>query len=305
MPVPHDSDAFGDLLDPRFQGIFDDELEQLADMIPTLYSDAGTNGRDEMKWSEVGTVPDWTQFTGSVDYAAQAQGFDVTAIPLEFTRGIQVTRRLFDDDQFNVMDQRPAGLAMAAMRTRQGHAARIFNMAFAVDSLFYNHSEGVALCSDSHTTNAQGVSTATGFDNKGTAALSHTAVSAARIQMKQFRGDQGERISVMPNELWYPTDLYEEAHEIVKSIGESDDANNAVNVHRDAFSLFEWEYMSDADNWFMCDGRMRMKHLHWTDRVGVEFAMIEDFDTIVAKWRGYMRYAMAWTSWRWVFGAEV
>jgi len=33
--------------------------------------------------------------------------------------------------------------------------------------------------------------------------------------------------------------------------------------------------------------------------------MAEDIDTLVAKWRGYMRYSMAWTDWRFIVGAVV
>jgi len=304
MPVPHVSGSFGDLLDPRFQKVFDDELSQLDDMIPSLYSDAGSNGRDEMKWTETGTVPDFTAFSGTVGYQSVSQGYDVTATPLEFTNGVQVERKLFDDDQFHVMDQRPRGLANSAMRTRQGHGARIFNSAFSIDSLLYSHSEGVPLCSNSHTTTS-GASTAAGFDNLGTAALSATAVAAARIQMRGFRGDQAERISVIPDELWVPVDLFEEAWEITHSTGKLDTGNNNANVLKGVYEVYEWEYMTDTNNWFMCDSRMRRQHLHWTDRIPLEFAMIEDFDTLVAKWRGYMRYAFAYTNWRWLFGSQV
>jgi hypothetical protein len=52
------------------------------------------------------------------------------------------------------------------MRTRQKHAARIFNNAFSVDSFFYNHTEGVALCSDTHTSNSHDGRHLVGFDNK-------------------------------------------------------------------------------------------------------------------------------------------
>jgi hypothetical protein len=123
--------------------------------------------------------------------------------------------------------------------------------------------------------------------------------------MRKFRGDQAERISVLPDELWFPTDLYEEAFEIVESMGKVDTANNNRNVHQSKFDTFEWEYMTDTNNWFMASGRLRKKHLHWIDRIPLEFAMIEDFDTIIAKWRAYMRYSHSWTDWRGILGAQV
>ena len=304
MASPHVSGAFGDLLDPRFQKIFFESYAQLESMLPRLYTMVGTNGRNDMRWSQVGTLPDWSTFTGTVDYSSSAQGFDTTATPLEFTSGVQVERKLFDDDQYNIMDQRPRSLGTSGSRTREKHGARLFENAFAVDTLFYNNSEGVALCSNSHITNS-GASTSTGFDNLGTAALTATAVAASRIQMRGFRGDQADRISTVPNEIWHPIDLFEEAFEIVNSLGKVDTANNNRNVHQGVYTLHDWEYMTDTNNWFMTDSIMRAQMVFWTDRVPVEFAFAEDLDTLIAKWRGYMRYAPAQTDWRWVLGHQV
>jgi len=304
MPTPHISTQFGDLLDPRFQRVFWDQLKQLKDVLPSLYGTAPNNGRDTMRWSSVGALPDWVEFTGSVQYQSMSQGYDTTSTPVEFTNGVQVERKLFDDDQYHIMDQRPRGLALSAHRTRQKHGARVFNLAFSVDNYFYNNTEAVALCSNSHTTTS-GASTTSGFDNLTTASLTATAVAAARILFVGFRGDQAERISVQPDELWYPPDLYEQAEEIIKSEGKVDTANNNINVHKGAYDGYEWNYMTDTNNWFMCDSSMRKMSLLWWDRIPMEFAMIEDFDTIVAKWRGYMRYAMAHIDWRWILGAQV
>lgn len=304
MAVPHVSGSFGDLLDPRFQEIFKDQYDQLPDMIPEVYGNAGSNGRADMRWSEVGAFGDFEAFNGTVLYDSQSQGYDTTSTPLEFASGMQVERKLFDDDQYNIMDQRPSGLATAAQRTRQKHAARIWNNAFSVDTAFYNNSEGVALCADAHTTTS-GASTATGFDNKVTSSLSAVAVAAARIQMRNFRDDRGNKASFMPNELWIPIDLFEQAYEITASAGKVDTDLNNKNVHEGKYKVYEWEYMTDTNNWFMCDGALRKKMILWLDRIPIEFAMAEDLDTIIAKWRAYMRYSMAWIDWRWVIGAEV
>lgn len=305
MANPHVSESFGDLLDPRFQQIFHDQFDQLPDMVGAVYTQPGTNGRNDIRYSDVGAYGDFNQFTGSVNYDSAAQGYDTVITPLEFASGVQVERKLFDDDQYNIMDARPAGLARAASRTRQKHAARLFTNGFSVDTLFYNNSESVALCSNSHTTNAANVSTATGFDNLVTSALSATAVSAARIQMVGFRDDRGNRISVMPDELWIPPDLYEVADEIVSSMGKVDTANNNTNVHQNSYQIHEWNYMSDANDWFMSDSSMRRQSVFWTDRVPLEFAFAEDLDTIIAKWRAYMRYGLGHIGWRWVLGAQV
>src|SRR3990167_306995 len=304
MAVPHVSGAFGDLKDPRFQKIFHENLPQLDDMLPELFTFVPDNGRDIMSWSEVGGYQDWDAFSGTVNYQSASQGYDTTMTYLEFASGVQVERKLYDDDQYNIMDQRPAGLATAYQRTRQGKGARMLNNAFSVDTYFYNNSEGVALCSNSHTTTS-GASTATGFDNLITDALSATAVATARIQMRKFRDDVANRFSVMPDELWIPIDLYEEGFEIVESLGKVDMATNNRNVHYGKYTIKEWDYLSDTNNWFMADSKLRKQMVFWVDRVPVEFAFAEDLDTIIAKWRGYSRFANAHINWRWALGSQV
>lgn len=304
MPVPHVSGAFGDLLDPRFQKIFHGYLKTYPDMVGDFFTMTPHNGRNNMMWSDVGEVGDFEEFTGSIGYKSQSQGYDVTMTYVEFGNGIQVERKLYDDDQYHIMDQKPQALARAWVRTRQKHAARPFNNAFSVDTFFYSHSEGVALCSDSHTTTS-GASTASGFDNKGTAALTATAVAANRVQMRGFRGDIGEVISVKADELLVPPGLEEQAFEITKSMGKVDTANNNANWNNGALTVKVWDYLTDSNNWFMMDGAARKENLFWSDRVPIEFAMIEDFDTLIAKWRGYGRYANAYRQWRWIMGNQV
>ena len=303
--IPHASGAFGDLLDPRFQRIFHEQYNELPDMLPRLYAMPTHNGRDQMSFSGVGAFQDWTSFAGSVSYDSQTQSYDTVLTYVEFASGVQVERKLFDDDQFHIMDQRPRGLATAAQRTRQRHGARPFNNAFSVDTFFFVNSEGVAMCSNSHTTNASGVDTTAGFDNMSTAALSATAVAAARIAMVDFRDDRGNHIDIAPDELLYPPNLYEEAYEIIASSGKVDTAENNRNVHEGRFTGIEWNYLSDTNNWFLMDSAMRPQMLYWVDRVPTEFAFAEDLDTIVAKWRGYKRYANAWIDWRFIHGAQV
>ena len=108
-----------------------------------------------------------------------------------------------------------------------------------------------------------------------------------------------------PDELWYPTDLYEQAYEILKASGKVDVATNNPNVHQGAYKGYECIYFNDTNNWFMCDSRARKRYVFWADRIPVEFAMVEDFDTLVAKWRGYARYANVYTNWRWLIGSQV
>ena len=234
MAVPAVSTSFADLLDPRFKKVFNDRYKQLPDRLSDFYdmvSGADAPTKDTYRMSQVGTFGDVGEFTGTITYDDVNQGYDSTLTHKEYATGFQIERKLFDDELYGIMDGKPRGLATALQRTRQKHGASIFNNAFSIDNTWLNHTEGVALCSDSHTTTASGVSTSAGFDNRITAALSAVSVAAARIQMRGFRGDRGERISVMPDKLIYPINLYQTAYEIIESEGQPDTANNNKNVH--------------------------------------------------------------------------
>jgi hypothetical protein len=305
MPTPAVSTNFADLLDPRFQQIFHDEYDNLPDMVGEVCDIVPTNGRNDMRWGQVGAFGDVPEFTGTVEYDSMSEGYDTIMTPIEYASGFQVERKLFDDDQYSIMDQRPAGLAEAWNRTRQQIAFRIFNNAFSVDTKFYNNTEAVALCSNSHTTRASGVSTASGFDNLGTSSLTATAVTAARIAFMNFRDDRANRRQFVPDELWYPNDLYGEATEILQSAGKPDTGNNNINIHQGGYMPKSSVWMTDTNNWFLTSSRQRKKMVKWQDRVPAEFAMVEDFDTLVAKWRLYARLGMAHIDWRWIFGSQV
>lgn len=304
MAVPHISTNFSELKDIRFQRIANEEYNKHPDMIPKLFNDLPHNGRDRMTFNAVSTIGDFEQFNGSVQYKDQHMMYDTELVYLEFTNGLQIERKLFDDDQYAIWTTKPKSLGRAAYRTRQQHAARIFNNAFSVDTLFYTQEEGVALCSNSHTTTT-GASTSSGFDNLITDSLTATAVATARIQHTQLRGTQAEIISLMPDTLLFPPALYERAFEIVNSSGKLDTADNNANVHEGRYKLIEWNFLTDANNWFMMDSSMMSEMLHWSDRIQLEYGFVEDFETFAAKYRAYMRYAMAWTNWRFILGALV
>src|SRR3990167_10304209 len=98
MATPMQQANFGDLLDPRFTRIFNEEKDQIASMIGSIYTMVPHNGRQTMTWSEIGTLGDWDQFTGTVNYGSINQGYDVTMTFVEFARGIQAERKLVGDE---------------------------------------------------------------------------------------------------------------------------------------------------------------------------------------------------------------
>ena len=64
-----------------------------------------------------------------------------------------------------------------------------------------------------------------------------------------------------------------------------------------------WDYLTDANAWWLIDQQLSKLYLNWFDRVPLEFAMDPTSDfTLEARFRGYMRYSYGWSDWRWVYG---
>ena len=307
--------SFGDLMDVRYREIQAEEVELVRDqdMIPFLWkvTPPTTPLRDTERYSEISGLPRAGQFTGSLDYASSSQGYDVTATYFEIAQGMQIERLLVEYDQFDVIDDRSRALFDSMWRRRQHDGQRFLRNAFGVDTLFYNHTEGVALCSDTHTTTT-GASTAEGFDNLGTSALTATTVTAAQLQMRDFRDLQAEPIQVVGDTIIAPVNLYETVFEIVASLGKVDTAQNNRNVHYGAYTLILLPNkvdFPDTNDWFMVDSKLHKRYSHWFDQVwpggGPEFGSAEEFDTFVAKYRAYGRYTNVIRKWQPFMGHQV
>lgn len=307
--MPAIASAFPDLteLTAKFTDIFNEAYKDEGDRVPEYYS-VSTNKAINSRYSSVSGMGQLTEFTGLVNFTDVSQGYDVTITPVQFARGFSVERLLADTDQHDIMSGKPKALGTAAARTRNVHAIRPFDNAFSVDAYFASHTEGVAMCSNSHTTTT-GASTATGYDNLVTAALSSVAVSSMRVQLLNFRDEQGERIgNLKPDTLLVPQqgNMEETAWEIVNSMGKVDEVTNNANFNKGRFTVKTDIYLGDANNFFLYDAAMMKQNgLKWQDAVKPEFAMVEDFDTLIAKWRCYGRWANHWLMWRWICGAQV
>lgn len=309
----HVRGSFADLLDVRFREVADEQAHALHDdYIPHLWAVTPPTKpfRPDERYSEISDLARAGQFTGSIDYAQFYQGYDTTATYVEFGQGIQIERLLVEYDQFHEIEDRSKSLVRSMYRARQNAALRHLRNAFSVDTYFHNRSEGVAICSNSHTTTT-GVSTTAGFDNYVTTALSAANLSSMQILAADLRTMAGEPEEVVIDGLICPIDLYEVAWEIINSMGKVDGAQNNRNVHYGAFSLILLRNkvdFSDTNNWFGVDMEKMKRACLWFDQVWTgqpEMGMAEEFDTFVAKYRAYDRFTNTIRDWRPFIGAEV
>jgi hypothetical protein len=130
--------------------------------------------------------------------------------------------------------------------------------------------------------------------------------------MREFKDDRGELVAINPDTILVPPELEETANKIVNTMQSGqpqipDQADYADSlVGRIGIQFIVWDYLTDANNWFMIDSQLAKIHLLWLNRTPLEFAMDPTSDfTLEARYRGYMRYSYGWSDWRWVYGHNV
>ena len=304
MPVPISSATMADLLDPRFRELSLGEFEAHPDMVPELYSVKDAD-RDTERVTGLSPMGDFSEYTGTLAYDGQTQGYDVTETHKQFALGIQIERTFYDDSQFDVIDDLFKGLGRSAHKTRQKHASRIFTSSFSNDTFFYTHSEAVALCSNSHTTTVSGVTTANGFDNLATGALSPVSLTTMITQFRKLRDLAGEPIDESPTELWIPIDLQDRAGEIIKTVEGLDTSSGTKNPHYQRLTVKPWVRLTDVNDFWLTSEKLRKDSLRWYERIPLEIAKMESFDQFIAKGRAYMRYGVLYRYHQFVVGAQV
>jgi uncharacterized protein YllA (UPF0747 family) len=145
------SSQWADILDPSFRTIFGAQVKQIPTKYQNIYN-VGTSKKNIEKDSSGSGLSKLVQRAenAAITYEDEAQGYDVTYTHLNFSLGTSVSRKLFQDDQFNVINRKPANLAKAQMRTKEQFGADIFNYGFTSGgggSALFTAGDAVALFS--------------------------------------------------------------------------------------------------------------------------------------------------------------
>jgi hypothetical protein len=280
--------------------VFTLQLQSVAgdSLLNTLFN-VQTSGRAMERRQGVGGMGDVPKFTGAIEYDSFEPLYRTDYTHTEYAKGIAIERRLIDDEEYGVISGRAQKLGLTFDRTIEKHSVSVFANAFAAAN---PGADGVALCATNHPSSP---TNATTQGNKGTSALTESALSATRQLMMKFKDDRGEIMNIAPDTLLVPVELEEAARVIVESGQRSGTANNDANTNR-GYRIVVSRYLTDANDWFLIDSRMAKSYLNWFWRVRPEFEEDPASDyNLVVKYRGYMRYSFGFDAWQWLYGHQV
>lgn len=244
----------------------------------------------------VGGFSDPETFNGTVKYDTPRRGYEIEYTFPELVKGFAIDRKMRDDLQYDTIFDSASGMGTAFARKRRKDAASVFNNSTSGSYLGY---DAKALCANDHPRSR--VDTTNTVDNLGALALNSSNLETAVLAMQNFKDELGEEIAIMPDVLVVPRALRKTALEIVGSEKVPENANNAINVQAGGWTVVVDPYLTSSTSWWIVDSTLANRYLKWYDRIMPEFAGTQDFDTMVWKYRGYVRYGYGWSDFRWVY----
>ena len=235
----------------------------------------------------------------SVTYTGHTQGWTARYTHVAYSLGYIVTfEELLNNLYEKVSKSRAKALGFSKRQTKETVAALVYNR-HATSG--YNGGDGVVLLSASHP------SAAGNWSNilNPAADISEVALEDLCIQIMGATDHNGLKISLMPQKLLVPKELWFEAHRILKSTLQNDSAMNALNVLKSTNAIPGGismnHYFTDSDAYFMrtnCPDGMKMYQRHSYD-----LKQDNDFDTDNAKAKTYDYFSCGWTDPRGLYGS--
>ena len=292
---------FPALVDKTIAAVLFNQFMLEPSMVPLLL-DMLTSDSAEEKFSEVGGLGDFEKYADSGQVQSLTkdspfEGYTKTFTHDEFTKSIDIQRKLIDDQKLYQIADIAKGTGIAAARTREKDAAKVFNNAFTTTLV----ADGLSLCNNAHTSKAVSAT----FDNRRTEVLNGINLSIVKqVMLRDFRDDRNERYNVQPNTLLVPLELDETAYEIVKSSGQVNTANNNANVHQGRYTQIVWNYLTSATSWFLMDMSQWKRSAKWFDRVPLEVVDSGTHNNLFRTLSAYMRYSVGVRDWRGIMGSD-
>lgn len=221
------------------------------------------------------------------------QGYDKSYVHKKYAKGFKVTRELYEDDQYNIINKMPAALAATTNRTVETVSGNIFDNAFTSGL----GGDGKYLCATDHPRTDGG----TAQDNSNTYGLTETYLEEALVEMRGTLDDKGQKILVRPDTLLVPPALEKEAMVLLQSTGRTGTNYNEVNPYQGRLNVLVWDYLDNTQAWFVLDSKLHQMNFFW--RVRPEFAQDESFDTDAALYKVRARFSVGFSDWRGVWGS--
>ena len=302
----HVSENFGKLLYPGLRKIFFETYDEIPEQFPKIFNVETSNSATETDHG-MGAFGDWTERTDElspVAYAKIKDGGEVTYKHKAFTKGFMISRELNDDEKYGQMKKMAKALARAGRAKVEKDAITVLTKGFKSDVGAFKGRDEKELFHDQHTL----VDSAKTCSNLMTGPLNEVNLKKAIQMMASQLDEAGNLIQMKATKLIVPPALEDTALRLLHSSQLPGTELNDTNEYlKNRLQVVVMDYLGATAGgsdtaWFLQDGTRHELNFFW--RVKPEFKNEEDFDTFVAKYRGYMRYSYGFSDWRGMVGSK-
>lgn len=275
-----------------------DEFAQASPMMPALFGQRSSMKPDE----ESGSISGLGDFQSRVEFEEPNEDQPIQQFRKKFSHAeydlqVKIERKVIDDSRFEFFGSMGRKIGESAVRTFESQGAAVFNNAFTTSL----SEDGLSICNATHLN----VDSANSQSNAGSTALSFDSVGTTRQLMRAYTDYRGNVIQVVPDMLIVPNELEQTGWEIIRSSGDPTEANLKANFHNGRYALAVWDYLTDANNWFMADSRLMAQNLLWYWRIPLEMFGDGSLMKGMRQIAGYFRGSKGAIDWRWVYGHNV
>ena len=302
----HVSENFGKLLYPGLRKIFFETYDEIPEQYSKIFNVQTSSSATETDHG-MGAFGEWEERTSELDtvaYAKISDGGDVTYKHKAFTKGFMIGRELYDDEKYGQMKKMAKALARAGRAKVERDAITVLTKGFKGDSGAFKGRDELELFHDQHTL----VDSEKTCSNLMTGVLNEVNLKKAIQMMGQQLDEAGGLIQMKATKLIVPPALEDTARRLLHSTQLPGTELNDTNEYlKDRLQIVVMDYLAEVAGgsdtmWFLQDGSRHELNFFW--RVKPEFKNEEDFDTFVAKYRGYMRYSYGFSDWRGMVGSK-
>ena len=239
------SGSFAELLWPGIREIWGIAYKDWEALYPQIFTVKKSDKAFEKEQGVTGFPLASIKQQGSpVSFVDPYQGYQEEYVPTVYAIGGSVTREMFEDDQYNYINQLPRLLARSMRQTEETTHFNVLNNAFTAGASA--GADGVALASASHPLVGGG----TQSNIPDTASdLTMTSFETACTDIMDFVDEQGLRMFAKPRVLVVGTSLWATGEKIMGTDRAVGSADNDINVVRGKAKLLVSPWLTDQDAW--------------------------------------------------------
>ena len=305
----HQEANFGKLLEPGLRKLFYETFDEVPEQYSKIFHVKNSKKAREVDYG-LGAMPIWAEFgtainknlTGTavttnemptVPYVTIPAGLERIYVHKEFAQGFMVERKMVDDEQYGVIEKMPKDLARAGRYKVEMDAVSLLKNGFTE-----NGYDNKPLFAKDHPLLKSGETCSNLIEGE----LNQENLQKAILAMRSIKDEAGKKVVFKADTLVVPPALEFKAIELLNSVNAPDTELNNVNSIRGKLKIVVMEFLESDTAWFVMDSTRHELNFFW--RVRPEFKREEDFDTLVAKYRGYMRYSYGYSDWRGIVGSK-